>query len=115
MKLPQIIAHQWATTMGMLVEDLSMLPANRVMSITYDDLVASPQATIERLVGLLDLNWDRRLQGPLPLSKTTVSPPSPSKWRGIEHVLTEVWPIVERADARARDFLERTIQNPVPA
>jgi hypothetical protein len=43
----------------------------------------------------------------LPLSKTTLSQPAAEKWRRIEPVVKAIWPIVEKADARARAFLER--------
>jgi hypothetical protein len=42
----------------------------------------------------------------LPASKTTVSAPDPEKWRRIAQVVEGVWPIVEKADRRAREFLK---------
>jgi hypothetical protein len=40
------------------------------------------------------------------LSKTTVSQPRAAKWRAIEPVIEALLPIVEKADARARAFIE---------
>jgi hypothetical protein len=106
--LPTIVAHQWATTTNILLDDLDQLPADRVKIVTNAEFVASPQATIEGLAGSLGLGWDRNLSGALPLSKTTVSKPNPDKWRRLERQIEEVMPIVADADERARAFLERS-------
>jgi hypothetical protein len=37
----------------------------------------------------------------------TVSRPDPDKWRRLEPLIDPVLPIVEAADARAREFLTR--------
>jgi hypothetical protein len=75
--------------------------------IDYSAFLASPQTEIERIATGLGLGWDRQLGNALPLSKTTVSKPDPQKWRRMEKEIQSVMPIVERADARARAFLER--------
>jgi hypothetical protein len=106
--LPTIVAHQWATTTNILLDDLEQLPADRVKIITNAEFVASPQATIEGLASSLGVDWDRNLSGALPLSKTTVSKPQPDKWRRLEREIEEVMPIVADADERARAFLERS-------
>lgn len=106
--LPQIVAHQWATTIDQLVDDLSALPPERVRAVVYDELLAAPQETVERLAASVGLGWDRQLGADLPLSRTTVSRPRKDKWRQIERVIGDIWPIVEAADAKARAFVERT-------
>jgi hypothetical protein len=104
--LPEVVAHQWAATTEILLDDLEALPRARVHMIAYADFLASPQAIVERLAGSLGLGWDRALGPSLPLSVTTVSAPRPEKWRAIEGAIESVWPIVEQADARARAFME---------
>ena len=103
--LHHIIAHQWATTTDLLLDDLAKIPPERVRGIIYDDFLASPQATIEKLATSLDLGWDRPLGVHLPLSATTVSRPGRDKWRAIEDAIEAVWPVVEKADTRARAFV----------
>jgi hypothetical protein len=105
MQLPEIVAHQWAITTEILLDDLERLEAGRVQAIDYGSLLDSPQAEIERIAAGAGLGWDRQLGSTLPLSKTTVSKPDRQKWRRIESVIQSVWPIVEKADARARRFL----------
>jgi hypothetical protein len=75
-----------------------------VVKVRYEDLVAAPQPTIERLAGQLDLAWDRVL-GDLPLSRHTHTPPDPDKWRRHADAIERVYPLVEAAQARAERFL----------
>lgn len=105
--LPEIVAHQWAITTNLMLDDLEELPAERVRTITQRDLLANPQASLQSLAQSLDLGWDRQLGSELPLSKTTVSQPDPEKWQQLASVIEPVMPIVEAADARARAFLAR--------
>ena len=104
--LAEIVARQWAAATDILLDDLASLPPERVRAIAYDALVGAPQAAVTRLCASLELAWDRSLDGPLPLSQTTVSPPDPEKWRANEAALEAVWPIVSAAAARARAFCD---------
>ena len=105
MQLPEIVAHQWAITTEILLDDLERLGKGRVQAIDYGTFLGSPQSEMERLSSALGLSWDRKLGDTLPLSKTTVSRPDRQKWRRLENIIEAVWPIVERADERARQFL----------
>ena len=107
MSLPDIVARQWATTMTILLDDLTAIPSEKVVSVSYGAFLAEPQVTMQRLCAALDLTWDRTLTSPLPLSKTTVSSPSADKWRKNEEVIAGMWPIVEPVDRRAREVLRR--------
>ena len=110
MSLPEIVAHQWTITTEILLDDLERLPTSRVQAIDYGTFLDSPQAEIERIAGGLGVGWDRQLGSTLPLSKTTVSQPDRQKWRRAEQAIQSVWPIVEKAEARARKFLaERSV------
>lgn len=104
--LPQIVAQQWATTTEFLLDDLAKIPRERVRAINYGEFLASPQAAVEALAVSLNLSWDRALGPQLPLSSNTFSKPKPDKWRAIEGVIEAVWPAVEKADAKARAFVE---------
>ena len=105
MQLPEIVAHQWAITTEVLLDDLERLEDGRVQAIDYGSFLAAPQAEMERIATGLGLGWDRQLGDTLPLSKTTVSRPDRQKWRRMEQVIQSVWPIVEKTDTRARQFL----------
>jgi hypothetical protein len=104
--LPNVVAHQWATTMDVLVSDLSLLPKDKVRAIVYDELIDSPQPAIETLAKSLSIEWDRQLGSALPLSRTTVSKPARDKWRRNSDVIEAILPIVKQADLKARAFID---------
>jgi hypothetical protein len=105
--LPVIVAHQWATTTTILLDDLSRIAPDRLRVVTHEQFLAAPQESFERLAGTLDLQWDRQLGDGLPLSKTTVSQPRADKWRLFEREIEQVMPVVAEADARARTFVDQ--------
>jgi hypothetical protein len=89
-----------------LLDDLAKLPRERVRAIDYGEFLASPQTAMEALAASLDLSWDRPLEQELPLSAYTVSRPNADKWRANEAIIEEILPLVEKADAKARAFVE---------
>ena len=105
MQIPEAVAHQWAITTETMLDDLERIDPSRVLVMDYSTFLSAPQAEIERLAQGAGLSWDRSLGETLPHSKTTVSAPDPDKWRRIAQVIEAVWPIVEKADRRAREFL----------
>lgn len=102
--LEEIVAAQWQATTMALVEDLRQLPPGRVTCVRYDTLIAQPQAEVERLCRFMQLDWDLVLAD-LPLSRYTVTPPDPSKWRRYETEIQRVLPQVQRAQKEAEAFL----------
>lgn len=107
--LPELVAHQWRITLEILLDDLAALPGTRIVGCDYDELVARPAHTAERLASQLELGWDRQLDAGLPISSTTVSNPHPDKWRRIESTIEAILPIVADVDARARAVVQRLI------
>jgi hypothetical protein len=103
--LLEIVARQWATTTDLLIDDLAHLPAERVRAVTYDGFLANPLEVVTNLARSIGIGWDRDLGDQLPVSKATVSKPAPEKWRALETVIADVWPIVAEADAKARAFV----------
>jgi hypothetical protein len=99
--LAEIVARQWMTTVEILIGDLQKLPPERWCVASYSHLVADPEAEIRRLCRFLGLKWDRDLSGPLPLSRYTLAPPDPEKWKRnaaeLERMLPLVAPVAERA------------------
>lgn len=105
--LPHIVARQWAITMDTLIDDLSDLPAQQVRWIDYDTVIAAPQIAVEALAASLGFAWNRALGAQLPRSKTTVSAPSPDKWRAREEMIDMVWPLIKATDEKARASADR--------
>lgn len=79
--LAGVVAHQWAQTVGTLLDDLEGLGPDRSIGLDYARLLADPRAEVERLCAWAGLEWDRALGEALPLSRYTVSRPDPEKWR----------------------------------
>src|SRR5688500_18866543 len=61
MQLPEIVAHQWAITTEVLLDDLEKLQAKRVQASDYGRLLESPQSEMERISAELELGWDQQL------------------------------------------------------
>jgi hypothetical protein len=103
--LPRIVAAQWQRTMEVMLDDLQSLPAGGWTALRYDAFIAQPDARIEALCQALDLAWDQPLGHALPLSRHTLSPPDPEKWRRhaavIEPLLPGLRATIDRAERMA--------------
>ena len=105
--LNRIVASQWATTTQILLDDLAALPADRWRTVGYEAFVAAPQDEVTRLCASLDIGWDRRLEGGLPLARHTVSAPSTEKWRVHAESIAAVQPIWLAQNERALAVIKR--------
>jgi hypothetical protein len=83
--LPEIAAAQWEITNRTALADLRSLPAERWMSLRYSDLVANPRHAVQQICRFTGIEFDsaleRRVAGSLPVSRYTLTPPAPEKWR----------------------------------
>lgn len=102
--LPEIVAAQWNTTTRILLDDLEALPPGRCHVARYDALLADPAAEVGRLCAELGFDWDRPLDGALPLSRYTVTEPAPDKWRRHADLINQVLPGLQPVLARAERF-----------
>jgi len=105
--LQEVVAAQWASTTNTLLDDLSEMPAERVHVVRYNDILANPEHEMERLCSALELEWDRSIEGALPLSRFTVSEPAPEKWRRHEALINEVLPGLQPTLDRVERFMSR--------
>lgn len=107
--LAEIAAFQWESANRIALEDLEQLPHARWTAVSYEDLVADPRATIERLCRFAGIEFDAaleiRVQGALPLSRYTHTAPAPDKWRrreaevlGVLPSITSVWDRLRRLE-----------------
>jgi len=99
--LEEIVAAQWERTLTGLLDGLEALPRELVACTTYDRVLADPQGECARLCEFFGLDWDRAIDGPLPLAQHTLSAPDKDKWRKnaaeVEAVLPRLQPVIERA------------------
>ncbi|MGH8042847.1 MAG: sulfotransferase [Rudaea sp.] len=105
--LAEIVARQWDITTRFLLDDLEALPADRVVVTRYDALLADPAVEIARLCKALDFVWDRPLDGKLPLSRYTLTPPDANKWRRHEWEIERVLPSLQSTLERMQRIVAR--------
>ncbi|MGD1921337.1 MAG: sulfotransferase [Pleurocapsa sp.] len=106
--LAQIAKTQWKTTHEAIMNSLQCIDAKRWQTVSYEDLIQNPQAEMKRLCQFADIEWDRNLSpGSLALSKFTLTPPQPDKWKQNESVimplLEEIQPTCDRLNEMCRN------------
>ena len=103
--LAEIAAFQWSAANGIVLDELECLDASRWTSVSYEQLLADPAAALNALADFTGVSGPASAVSAesMPLSRTTLSPPHPDKWKrheaDIERV-RETWePIAERIQA----------------
>ncbi len=104
--LPQIVAAQWEIATRMLLDDLTAIPPERITVARYDSLLTNPSAEIAHLCRALDFAWDRPIDK-LPLSRYTLTPPDPDKWKRHESEINAMLPKLQATMERAQQFARR--------
>jgi hypothetical protein len=109
--LAEICAFQWAAANRIILDDLGAMDPDRWLACSYEALTRDTSATIRRVcafAGLeVDDRMDRRLQGELPLSRYTHTPPDPDKWRRNEDQILAVLESVDAVRQSCEAVLER--------
>lgn len=104
--LEEIAAFQWQTTNDIAMADLESMPRERWAIVSYEELLADPTATVQRLCNRIgiepDDNLRRRLGSPPPLSRYTQTPPAADKWRNNAQLIERVMPGMENTWQRLR-------------
>jgi hypothetical protein len=104
--LTELAAFQWATANEAIMEGLAAGPASSWISVDYDELVSAPVDVVQRICAFLDVPirgaLEAVLRRPIPVAPTTLTPPSPMKWRYNrdfdESALRLVEPTIRRVD-----------------
>ena len=109
--LAEICAFQWAAANRIILDDLDAMDPDRWMACSYESLTRNAPTAIRRVCGFAGIQVDdhlnRRLQGELPLSRYTHTPPDPDKWRRNESQIRPVLASVETVRRRCEDVLDR--------
>ena len=105
--IEEIVAAQWETVTRVMLDDLEALPPDRWCSVRYEELVSDPAGCVPRLCEVLGVRWDLPLEGGLRLSRNTLTPPDPGKWRhhaeAIERLLPSMEATILRAERHSRE------------
>jgi len=102
--LAEIAAFQWSSSNNIILDHLADLPAARWHPVSYAHLVAAPMETLislSRFAGL-SVTEAELPAGPLRLSRTTLKPPDPQKWKQHEQNLRGLAPALEDTEERIR-------------
>jgi hypothetical protein len=110
-----IAATQWLRTQSVLLDDLDKLPRERVHALTYREFLASPTDCVRAICRFAALDWDRALPATLPLSRHTLTPPAPEKWRRREAAIAPHRAALARVGERAKAFVARAQAGATPA
>jgi hypothetical protein len=105
----EIAIAQWQSANTAIMDDLSGLPSSRWDILTYDQLIGNPAREINRICQLTEIEIDARaremLAGPLPHSRSTLTPPDPSKWVRHRLVLDRMMQTLSETDLRVRSLM----------
>lgn len=112
--LPEIVARQWAMATKILLDDLEQLPADRWCVAGYREIVEDPQKEIARLCEFVGIEWDRKVEKPLPLSRHTLTPPDPEKVKRNGPDLEPVEYLTTELADRARDLFAKPPVRRIP-
>lgn len=103
--IADIAAFQWAASNDAIISSLRSLPPRRFHVLSYQDLVTHPLAMIEQLCRFVGVPAGDAAAAPLPLSRTSLSPPHADKWRANEQSIAKCRPLIEPAWRRIQDFV----------
>jgi hypothetical protein len=106
-QLEDIAAAQWRTINETMLADLGQLPKEHWCAIGYEEFIGNPDAAARRLARFAQVEWDRELAHDLPLSRHTLTPPDPDKWRTNESLVEAVISRVDAVDRACRTALAR--------
>ncbi len=104
--LIEVAAAQWESAHRHILNDLEPLPRDRWCGVSYGDLLADPQRELQRICEFAQIDWEELLEaGNLPLSRHTLTPPAPDKWKRHEAEILSVLDRVAATDRRVRAAL----------
>lgn len=93
--LVDIAAYQWASANYAICTALKTIAPMRWLMLDYDQLVNSPDLVVKRIAEFCDISVNAQLvaasSGQLALSRYTLTPPDPNKWKNNKEVLMSVW------------------------
>jgi len=106
--IAEIAAFQWKECNETIMKDLSLIPKERQIHITYEELISNPEKELKRLndfCGISDGVEDIGLQdNKLPISKTTVSAPAPDKWKKRFDEINPLLADMEETESKLRNL-----------
>lgn len=103
--LIEIAVRQWLVANEQILEDLARLPQDRWCAVSYEETLSAPQAVAQKLSDFACWGWDQQIEGNLPDSRNTLTPPDAEKWKANEEEITPFLSLIEPVAAQARQVL----------
>ncbi len=93
--VPEIATFQWAASNSAIMAELARLPRSRWHTLSYADFISAPDQVLSDLTEFAGerVKTEDIQTGQMALSYSTVSAPSPEKWKRHEKELTALEPI----------------------
>ncbi len=106
--LVEIAAFQWSASNSIILDQLAKLPPERWTAVSYRSLVSDPSGVGARMCRFVNAEFrsDVMPVGALPLSRTTLSPPHPDKWKKYELEITALMPSLDNVCRRITEMCE---------
>jgi len=86
-ELAEIACFQWIRSNQTIQQDLAKLPADSHCDISYEALRQSPEQAILALLQFIQPGLNHQPEVDMVLSRSTLTPPDPNKWRRHEHAI----------------------------
>ena len=106
--LEEIAAFQWEAANRIALDDLMVLPRERWTAVSYEHLCQQPAQVVRCFCEFAGVEFDaalaQRVAAALPLSRFTLTPPEPGKWRAHQMLIEHVLPSVQNTWDRLRSL-----------
>lgn len=109
--LEEIAAAQWVQSNQAVLRALSELPRARWRTLEYSSFLAEPARAVQAIAefAALQTDADALPASPLPLSRYTLDPPDPEKWRRNETQVRRVLPVATPTWKQLQEFGNRLL------
>jgi len=102
--LPEIAAFQWTAGNTAILDNLAALPRGRYRTMSYRQLTETPAAAVAALSNFAGVPTPSGTCQLLPLSRTSLTPPHPDKWKSYEREIATLWPVIDTTWQRIQAF-----------
>lgn len=106
--IAEIAAFQWTRSNEAIMAGLAGVPRARWTSLDYHAFLQDPHAALESISGFLGMRPEIQAisASNIPLSRTTVSQPSPGKWRRYQAEIEPLLPQLEATETAIHTFCQ---------
>ena len=103
--LSEIVAAQWRITQEHLLREMAAIAPEAIRALSLDDFLADPERSLRAICDFAAVRFDRPPPAEMPLSRHTLTPPAPDKWRSHEAELAPLLASLSVVTNQARKFV----------